>query len=119
MNAIKVCLTTELRPSSGCVPAEPLWKRAPTRDDLGRPLSDFMMLIPSLSKRPDREIRNTLRTIEQVLLAYGNAVVFADMNLKLNTLWVTVRPIPGICLELPAAIKTQVPEALLVAQKQD
>jgi hypothetical protein len=41
------------------------------------------------------------------------------MNLKLNALWVTVRPIPGICLELPAAIKMQVPEALLVGQKQE
>jgi hypothetical protein len=43
--------------------------------------------------------------------------VFADMNLRLNVLWVTVRPIPGICLELPAALKTRVPEAMLVAQR--
>jgi hypothetical protein len=54
-----------------------------------------------------------------VLARYGDAVVFADVNLRLNTLWVTVRPIPGICLELPAALKHRVPEALLVAHKHD
>jgi len=45
--------------------------------------------------------------------------VFAEVNLKLNTLWVTVKPVPGICLELAAAIKVRIPEALLVAQKQE
>lgn len=100
-------------------PAEPLWKRAPSRDEHGRPLSDFMMIIPKLSRRPTDYIRNTLREIEAVLAHYGDAVVFADLNLRLNTLWVTVRPIPGICLELPAAVKLRVPEALLVAHKRD
>ena len=33
-------------------PAEPLWKRVPTRDDEGRPVSDFMMLIPKFRSWP-------------------------------------------------------------------
>lgn len=95
-------------------PAEPLWKRAPTRDSSGKPLSDFMMLIPKLSSRPKHYLQKTLDNLQDVFGRYEDAVVFADLNLKLNVLWVSVRPIPGICLELPAAIKVQVPEALLV-----
>lgn len=101
----------------GLAPAEPLWKRAPARDDAGRPLSDFMMLIPRLSSRSHGEIHSTIAEIDSVLRLYGRFVVFADLNLRLNLLWVSVRPQPGICLELPAAIKHRVPEALLVGQK--
>jgi hypothetical protein len=42
-------------------------------------------------------------------------VVFADLNLKLNLLWVSLRPRPGAISELVAAIRLRVPEALLVA----
>jgi len=98
-------------------PAGPLWKRAPTRDRDGRPLSDFMMLIPGLSKRPAVQLEQVLDTIRSVLARYGDAVVFADLNLRLNVLWVSVRPIPGICLELAAALNSAVPESRLVAQR--
>ena len=97
--------------------ADPLWQRAPARDDQGRPLPDFMMLIPRLGSRPARQVRTTLQAIAEVLHQYRDAVVFADMNLRINVLWVTVRPVPGICLELPAALKVRVPEAMLVAHK--
>ncbi len=107
-----------LRCSAALTPAEPLWKRAPARDAEGHPLSDFLMIVPGLRKRTEVEIRQRLAAIEQVLVAYGEHVVFADVNLRLNTLWVTVRPLPGICLELPAAIKVAVPEALLVGQQR-
>ncbi len=117
MPLLKTTSNSSLKLAADISPAEPLWKRAPTHDDEGGLLSDFMMIIPRLSKRPVDYIQNTLREIETVLKAYEHVVVFADMNLKLNTLWVSVRPVPGICLELPAAVKTCVPEALLVAHK--
>ncbi len=98
-------------------PAEPLWKRVPTHGADGRPLSDFMMILPRLRDRPRAQIMETLRAIDLTLHHYGEAVVFADFNLKLNLLWVSVKPIPGICLELPAAIQARVPEALLVADR--
>ena len=105
------------RKSLDLLPAEPLWKRAPGRDEEGRALSDFMMIIPGLCRQSTDYVQNTLFEIEKVLKLYGSAVVFAEMNLKINTLWVTVRPVPGICLELPAVLKYRVPEALLVAHK--
>lgn len=100
-------------------PAEPLWKRVPTRDQDGRPFSDFMMLIPRLRTRPRAILEATIAEIHAVLEHYRKVVVFADLNLKLNVLWVSVRPVPGICLELPTAIKCRVPEAVLVGQRVD
>ncbi len=98
-------------------PAEPLWKRVPVRDADGTRLTDFMMIIPGLGQRPAAEIARVTARIERALQAYQKAVVFADLNLALNVLWVSVRPLPGITLELPAVIKLYVPEALLVSQR--
>lgn len=98
-------------------PAEPLWKRVPTRGDDGRPLGDFMMIIPGLRGKPRAELMSIVDRVERVLNHYHKAVVFADLNLRLNVLWVTVRPIPRICLDIASAIHFVVPEARLVAQK--
>jgi len=89
----------------------------PTRGADGRPLSDFMMILPRLRDRSRAQIVETLTAVEFTLHRYGEAVVFADFNLKLNLLWVSVKPIPGICLELPAAIQARVPGALLVTDR--
>ncbi len=97
--------------------AEPLWKRVPTHGEDGRPLSDFMMLIPRLRHKPTRERVRTVEALEYVLERYRHVVVFAELNLPINLLWISLRPTPGMCLELATAIKLVVPEALLVAQK--
>jgi hypothetical protein len=110
MNELKLSSCTEISP------AEPLWKRAPTHDDSGQRLSDFMMIIPKLGKRSSQHIQQTLNRLQAVVNDYQKAIVFVDLNLRLNVLWVSVKPIPGICLELPTAIKARVPEAILVAQ---
>jgi len=108
-----LCLSAPLEP------AEPLWKRVPTRGDDGRPLSDFMMLIPKLRHWHPQRRQQALGRLQGVFEHYRHAVVFADLNLRLNLLWVSVRPIPGICIELPTAIKLQVPEAMLVANRAE
>jgi hypothetical protein len=99
-------------------PAKPLWQRVPSHDEHGQRLSDFMMVIPGLKKRPPDEIRCVLETVAAVLQRYDQVVMYADMNLKINTLWVSIRPVVGMCLEIPAAIKVAVPEAMLVASKE-
>ncbi len=100
-------------------PAEPLWQRVPTRGDDGRPLSDFMMIIPHLRQWPLERRQQAVGKLQGIFEHYRRAVVFADLNLRLNLLWVSVRPIPGICIELPTAIHLQVPEAKLVAHKAE
>lgn len=95
--------------------AEPLWKRVPTRDSNGQLLSDFMMLIPGLKKRPRQEILDVIEGLNLVLSSYRHAVVYADLNLRLNVFWVSIKPIPGMTLELATAINQTIPEARLVA----
>ncbi len=99
------------------LPAEPLWKRVPTRNAEGRMLSDFMMIIPKLRESPAEMIQRIVHEIELVLTYYSKQVVFADLNLKINVLWVSVQPIPGIITEVAAAIHHRVPTAKLVAHK--
>jgi len=111
---IRVHASTTLTTFAGSVPGQPLWQIAPTRDVAGRRLTDFMMLIPRLRSRPSVEIERTSRDI-QAVLALHQDVVFADLNLKLNLLWVSLRPRPGAISELVAAIRLRVPEAVLAA----
>jgi hypothetical protein len=49
------------------------------------------------------------------LARYRHAVVFAEFNIKLNLLWVTIRPIPRIRYEIVGAIQDYVPDAKLVS----
>ena len=111
---IRIQASTTLTTFSGSGPGLPLWQVAPTHDTSGRLLTDFMMLIPRLRSRPPVEIERALRDI-QAVLALHQDVVFADLNLKLNLLWVSLRPRPGAISELVAAIRLRVPEAVLVA----
>jgi len=97
-------------------PGVPLWQLAPTHDAAGRRLTDFMMLIPRLRERSAVEIQRASGDI-QAVLALHQDVVFADLNLKLNLLWVSLRPRPGAIIELAAAIRLRVPEALLIANR--
>ena len=99
-------------------PGTPLWQVVPTRGEDGRPLVDFMMLIPGLRNRPQHAINTTLNNLQKVLEQYRE-VVFVNLNLKINVLWVSVNFRPGIISELATSIQRLVPEALLVAQKQE
>ncbi|HUX89481.1 MAG TPA: hypothetical protein VMV48_02165 [Gallionellaceae bacterium] len=95
-------------------PGTPLWQIVPTRGADGRPLADFMMLIPKLNKCPQHIIDITLCNLQKALEACPD-VVFANFNLKLNVLWVSVNCRHGLILELVTSIQNRVPEAMLVA----
>ena len=95
-------------------PGVPLWKLAPTRDESGKLLCDFMVLIPRLKMQPAGYIGDAQNWIAGVLGHYEE-VVFANMDLKLNLLWVSHRYRAGLMLEIVGAIRLQLPEAMLVA----
>ena len=97
-------------------PGEPLWKRVPTRDEAGRLLADFMMLIPKLKSRPYPYIQAAAAYIKAVLSRHDE-VVFADVNLELNVLWVSHRYRPGLMWEIVSAVRLRLPEAVLVAHQ--
>ncbi len=108
----------DLKLSMDYCPAEPLWKLAPTRDPDGGPVSDLLMIIPKLKTRPETYIKDTLANIEFALKQYDNEVLFANVDMKLNTLWVSFKAIPGIYVEIVATLKHNVPEAVLVGDSQ-
>lgn len=98
------------------MPGMPLWQVVPTHDENGHPLNDFMILIPGLRKKPQNQIEIIANNIQSVLGHYQE-VVFANINLPINLLWISLKNRPGLMLEVAAAIKLLVPEAVLVAQK--
>lgn len=95
-------------------PGVPLWKLAPTRDEEGTLLCDFMLLIPRLKSRSTLYISNAQSHMAAVLERH-HEVVFANMDLKLNVLWVSHRYRAGLMLEIVSAIRMGIPEAVLVA----
>jgi hypothetical protein len=96
------------------VPSGPLWQRAPSRDADGRLLSDFVMLIPRLGSAPDLRRERVYAELQGLLRRYRQEVHFADLNLRLNLLWISVDPSPGLIRELVAAIRERIPEAVLI-----
>lgn len=95
--------------------AQPLRFRAPSVDEHGKALSDFMMIIPGLRDKPRQLIQQTLFDIQSTLACFQHAVVFAELNIKLNLLWVSIRPLHGIRMEIASAVQLRVPDARLVS----
>ena len=115
---MKLCVHAATRSDlqRDCLPAEPLWRIVPTRDENGRLLTDFMMLIPKLRDKSASEVERTSGHIHSILTLHSE-VVFADLNLALNLLWISLRPKRGAMAEIAAAIRLLVPEAVLVANQ--
>ena len=105
---------TGLKLSIDLAPAEPLWKLAPTKDKDGGPVSDLLMIIPKLKSKPELYIKDTLANIEFALKQYNNDILFANIDMKLNTLWVSFRAVPGVYGDIVSTLKNNVPEAVLV-----
>jgi len=92
----------------------PLWQRVPKRDADGHPYNDFMMFAPRLNQRPAHEQESVMLLVRGVLARYADRVVFAELNLKINVLWVSLENRPGLMSEVVAALRDQVPEFHLV-----
>ncbi len=94
---------------------EPLWKLVPKRDSSGKAYSDFMMLAPGLKGCSNLELARVAQVIQGVLARFGDGVAFADFNVKLRVLWVSLQCEPGLMLQVVCALRLQVPELKLVA----
>ncbi|HFQ13339.1 MAG TPA: hypothetical protein ENK40_00930 [Gammaproteobacteria bacterium] len=95
-------------------PGEPLRKRVPVTDEQGRGLHDFMVLVPGLRDKPQALIQEKMTEIYAALSLFGDSVVFAELNLKLNLLWVSVKPRLHIAAEIAGAVQEILPNARLV-----
>ena len=76
-----------------------------------------MMIITGLKKATPDHRRKTINNLTQVLAQYSDAIVFADLNMKMSLLWVSVKPIKGMLAEIPSAIIASIPEAKLVSDR--
>ena len=101
--------------STPLVSSSPLWTRAPRRDENGKPYFDFMMLIPGLKQKNQAGIEDTILRIRKSLQSFEEAVVYIDLNTRLNLLWVSLKPIPDISRYMMIAIQQEIPEARVVA----
>ncbi len=95
----------------------PLWKRVPTKDETGQYLGDFMMIIPGLKKASPEKRKHILNNLTQVLARYADTVVFADLNMKMSLLWVSIKPKKGMMIEIPSAIMALIPESKLISDR--
>lgn len=95
----------------------PLWSRVPTKDEDGRYLGDFMMVITGLKKASSDHRKKTINALTQVLAKYSDIIVFADLNMKMSLLWISIKPVKGMMLEIPAEIIRHVPEAKLISER--
>lgn len=100
-------------------PAAPLWQRLPDQSAGGENLNDFMLLIPGLKHWPEVRRERVFGVLRELFDGHGERVVFADLNMKLNLLWVSHRQGKGIALELFGAIRERIPEAVLVASQAE
>ena len=92
----------------------PLYDRVPTLDENGKPYADFMMLIPKLNKADVAELKQKIAGLQAVLINYSE-VVFVDLNLRLNVLWVSFTPRVGLIERMVVDIQQRVPEAKLIS----
>jgi hypothetical protein len=94
-------------------PGGDLWRYAPARDVQGRALSDLMLLLPGVQDK--RELSFMIRQqLQDVLEGFGERVQFADLNLRLGILWVTVESEPGLCGDVVDAIRGRIEGARAV-----
>ncbi len=97
-------------------PGGPLWERAPSRLEGGAPACDFLLLVPGLGQRTPDELTLVFAQMERVLEGFGDRVLMADFNARLNLLWVSHVPEPGLAGDLRDALTRVLPGAKLVAQ---
>lgn len=93
---------------------EPLYKRVPTVDENGKPYADFMMLIPGLNRCTTPQLKHKMAGLQAVLVNHSE-VVFADLNMRLNLLWVSLKPRTGLIGRIAVDIQMRVPEAKLIS----
>lgn len=95
-------------------PGGPLYERAPTRATAGRPVSDMMLLLPGLKQGLEPVVSRVSAELSAILATFGDQVLFAELNLKLGLLWVTVPGELGLCHQVAESVRAHLPETRVV-----
>lgn len=105
--------------SAGYDITQPLWQRVPTRTDTGELAFDFMVIVKQLNKLAPMKQNIVLDEIYSVLEIYSKVILLADMNLKMNLLWVSHLPRPNLSIEIASRIIDVYPPARLISHRAD
>ena len=90
-----------------------LWRYVPVSNSDNKAFCDFMVLLPGIKK--NRTLQVMIRhQLQEVLKGFGDQIIFADLNLHLGLVWVTVTPEPGLCSDVAEAIHSRVDGARVV-----
>jgi len=76
-----------------------------------------MIIFPGLKNASAIQRKDVINKITQVLSLYADTVVFADLNMKMGLLWVSVKPVKGMIVEIPMALIDSMPNAKLVTER--
>lgn len=106
--------TLMLAADGGFEPGSPLHTRAPSRSAEGRPVSDLMLLLPGLKLGLEPVVSRVSNQLAAILAGFGDRVLFAELNLKLGLLWVSVAPEPGLCHEVAQTVRAHLPETRVI-----
>jgi len=90
-----------------------LWRYVPVKDSENKAFCDLLVLLPGIKKNRDLQVLMR-HQLQEVLKGFGDQVLFADLNLQLGLVWVTVAPEPGLCGDVAEAIRGRVEGARLV-----
>jgi len=103
----------DLQITQGIQSNQPLYNRVPTRDAEGKPLSDFMILVLGFRGWPEARQVEAIEKMQMVLGGFRE-VVFADLNVPLNLLWVSVKARHGVITDIYSEFQCCIPEARIV-----
>jgi len=103
----------KLRITQGIQSSQPLHKRVPVRDEEGKFLSDFMILVAGFRNWPGARQAEAVAKMQMVLGSFTE-IVFADLNVPLNLLWVSVRARQGVIVDIYSEFHGCIPEARIV-----
>jgi hypothetical protein len=92
---------------------QPLYNRVPARDEDGKPLSDFMILVSGFRSWPGARQAEAVTKMRMVLGGFRE-VLFADLNVPLNLLWVSVKARHGVIADIYSEFQCRIPEARIV-----
>lgn len=113
MKAISRPRSSDLTPQPELAPGGDLWRHAPTRDAAGRPVCDLLMLLPGLRRGGNTQTL-LCQQLQLVLQGFGDRVLFADLNVRLGVLWVSVKGEAGLSAEVIEAIRARISGARVV-----
>jgi hypothetical protein len=73
-----------------------------------------MVLLPGLRLGLEPVVQRVTAQLMAVLDGFGEQVLFAELNLKLGLLWISVAAEPGLCHQVAQTVRGQLPETRVV-----